>query len=60
MLQLTFSDINECNYVDCEHSCINTNGSYYCTCDFGHVLAADDHMCNGECVSSNLIENHYP
>lgn len=58
-LLLTFSDINECDNVNvgCMHSCNNTNGSYHCTCNSGYVLAADGHMCNGECVSTNLIES---
>ena len=43
-------DINECNTNNggCSHSCTNTEGSYYCSCDEGYVLDANDHACNGK------------
>ena len=45
-----WSDIDECvgDTAGCEHSCTNTNGSYYCSCNSGYVLVAGGHMCNGE------------
>ena len=44
-----FTDINECNglLVSCEHSCINTVGSYECDCDNGYELHSNGRSCNG-------------
>ena len=45
-----FVDINECtvyNGSNCSHSCVNTNGSYYCTCDEGYYLDDDEEECYG-------------
>ena len=44
-------DIDECSIDNggCEHSCINTNGSYYCSCNYGYTIdTSDHHHCNGE------------
>ena len=37
-LHHSFTDINECdsNNGGCEHNCINSDGSYTCTCDNGY------------------------
>ena len=44
----TTVDINECEgYNDCHQICTNTNGSYYCSCDTGFVLLADNRTCQG-------------
>ena len=32
---------------DCEHDCINTEGSFYCICDNGYRLNADNATCDG-------------
>ena len=34
------ADIDECAVGNgsCEHSCVNTEGSYFCGCDDGYVL----------------------
>lgn len=47
----TYVDIDECSIDNggCEHSCINTNGSYYCSCNYGYTIdTSDHHHCNGE------------
>ena len=44
-------DINECldHNGGCNHMCINTPGSYYCSCNSGYELQADKHNCTGIC-----------
>ena len=43
------TDINEClNEMLCDHTCINTAGSYYCECNTGYELDNDNHTCNGK------------
>ena len=43
-------DINECliSNDNCTQTCINTAGSYECSCQTGYVLADDGINCNGE------------
>ena len=44
----TTVDINECEgYNDCHQNCTNSDGSYYCSCGTGFVLAADNRTCQG-------------
>ena len=40
-------DIDECieNDNDCAQTCVNTRGSYLCSCDPGYHLASDGHSC---------------
>ena len=42
-------DINECSIDNggCTETCVNTNGSYYCTCNAGYTLKQDQHSCKG-------------
>ena len=37
----TCSDIDECLQDSCDHICINSPGSYTCTCRSGYMLDAD-------------------
>ena len=44
-------DINECNSNNggCNHTCINTVGSYVCQCNSGYTLSdSNNHSCIGE------------
>ena len=44
------SDTYECavNNGGCDDECIDTDGSYYCSCDDdGYELAGDKHTCIG-------------
>ena len=42
-------DTDECLLSEdsCEQECVNTIGSYFCTCINGFVLAEDGHSCSG-------------
>lgn len=44
-----YPDINECNTRShfCEQRCINTDGSYHCSCKPGFILAPDRRSCKG-------------
>ena len=44
------ADIVECstNNGGCGGTCINTAGSYYCTCPSGCTLGSNNHACNGK------------
>ena len=46
-------------YNDCHQICINTSndGSYYCSCDAGFELAADNRMCTGYCCSNSYAND---
>ncbi|XP_073234800.1 mucin-like protein [Porites lutea] len=51
-------DIDECqtsNTNNCEQICVNTAGSYYCTCRDGFTIKADKQSCEdiNECEPSN-------
>ena len=43
------ADINECssNNGGCQHSCVNTVGSFECRCNSGYELASNRLSCNG-------------
>ena len=43
------TDINECstNNGGCQHSCINSVGSYECQCRSGYQLSSDGRSCPG-------------
>lgn len=58
-------DINECelNEHQCDHTCINTDGSYYCECNTGYYLDDDDGFrCIGTtttCIGLSIHINSY-
>lgn len=43
-------DINECESKNggCDDNCINTIGSFYCTCEDGYELNDNELSCDGE------------
>ena len=44
------ADIDECSLDNdgCEHNCINTVGSSFCSCNTGYALTLDGKNCTGE------------
>ena len=44
-------DINECLAIgrNCSHRCVNSKGSYECSCFKGYTLNVDNFTCTGEC-----------
>ena len=44
------SDVNECtdNNGGCEHSCVNNEGSYSCSCKSGYSLNSNGKNCSGK------------
>ena len=44
------TDVDECtcDTDGCEHNCINTVGSFFCSCDTGYALALDARNCTGK------------
>ena len=51
MCRLSYPDINECiRGTDiCEQICLNSQGSYYCSCNSGYFLDANGYSCHGMC-----------
>ena len=43
-------DIDECstNKGNCSQLCTNTVGSYFCSCQSGYLLGANNQSCNGK------------
>ena len=55
---LLFSDIDECsvNPLSCDSvngMCMNSDGSYICSCNSGYEVGDDDIICYGKVVMSN-------
>lgn len=48
---MLYVDIDECQDRSsrCKEICINTIGSYKCTCKVGNFLLNDGISCNGKC-----------
>ena len=59
VLFISESDINECEEQTdrCAQNCINSAGSYSCTCNSGYRLQSNGFSCNGKfkVVSAVLI-----
>ena len=60
MLAILIIDTNECssNNGGCEDACINTVGSYLCSCNTsGYYLNANKYNCSGKHWFSSFITN---
>ena len=55
----SYADINECLSANggCDHTCTNTEGSFYCTCDNGYELHSDKLTCEGKFLNMYLQFN---
>ena len=55
-----FTDIDECQTESrCQHVCLNSIGSFHCTCPNGYQLSANGRTCQGNGVaisSATLLE----
>ena len=55
-------DTNECNqprkYHHCSQNCVNTQGSYYCTCKKGFLLSANGRTCRGRYLKDWWVRDH--
>lgn len=61
MLIATITDINECltRKGGCDDNCINTLGSYYCTCNTGYRLLSDKRNCVGKYIIHMYMQISY-
>ena len=47
----TFADIDECDrFSPCDQVCINSVGSFMCSCESGYELEEDMRICTGRIV----------
>ena len=56
------TDIDECSegISECSQLCINTIGSYSCSCQNGYQLDSDNHTCLGKIIDALImIDNAY-
>ena len=53
------ADIDECQYSVCDHNCINSEGSYTCTCNSGFYLDRDGRSCLGKQHNAYTFEPTY-
>nr|XP_057913617.1 matrilin-3a [Doryrhamphus excisus] len=40
---------------DCEHTCVNSNASFYCKCRSGYILNADQRTCSLKQVKAEVV-----
>ena len=60
------TEIDECTegISSCNMQCVNTIGSYYCSCFLGFQLMSDNHTCEGKvniilCMSLYYYRYHW-
>jgi len=57
-LRFCFSDIDECLSIANCHACINTAGSFLCSCNPGYSITANGSACEGRTAVGFLILSH--
>ena len=56
IMAMCHADINECDSInDCQQVCMNTDGSFACTCTECFILASDGKNCTGKIFVHNII-----
>ena len=61
-VKLDIIDDDECQRKKnpvCQHKCLNTKGSYRCSCDHGYRLHLDGHKCEGKVFLRNYFLRKY-
>ncbi len=54
-----FTDVNECSEANnCQQDCVNTPGSFECTCGVGFTLDANGITCTGKCYYTSYNNNY--
>lgn len=58
VIKISLPDIDECGLGTdlCTHECMDTVGSYICSCRLGYSLDTDGHTCSGMRVAHNYSE----
>ena len=54
--------MDECTNVTnngCSDLCVNTIGSFLCTCPLGYELNSDERTCIGKCTLAELNVHYY-
>ena len=52
-------DVDECSRDEdeCDQNCLNTVGSYTCSCNTGYILNSDGLRCDGECIFTRALQS---
>ena len=54
-----YTDINECTpSAPCEQVCINTPGSFQCSCNAGYVMDSNGRNCTGAFIALYHEKSH--
>lgn len=53
---LCLSDVDECSFSNflCQHTCLNTPGSFACMCPPGYYVFEDGRSCEGNALGFHL------
>ena len=58
MLAYDHTDIDECaeSLDNCEHECLNSQGSFTCRCSNKYWLSSDGYSCEGTCIAHISVD----
>ena len=57
LLPCNILDIDECSQGLCKGGCVNTDGSYHCSCPVGYFYDAEKGICSGIVVIIIIYSN---